>query len=80
MVACLLSLVKDIRKSRTSSWDILARSRLQKREENLERTYSHVLMVFFFGVRSVVLKMKIDRLSNFHGAPPIVGLMKKCYS
>lgn len=79
MVACLLSLVKDIRKSSTSSWDILDSSRLQKREENLERTYSHVLMVFFFGVRSMVLQMKIDRLRNFHGAPPLGGLMGKCY-
>jgi hypothetical protein len=79
LVAYLLSLVKVIRKSSTSSWDMLDRSRLQKREENLERTYSHVLMVFFFGVRSVVPKMEIDRLSNLHGVPPIVGLMGKCY-
>ena len=31
-------------------------------------------MVFFFRVGPVVLQMEIDRLGNFHGAPPVVWL------
>jgi len=32
-------------------------------------------MVFFFRVGSVVLQVEIDRLRNFHGAPPVVGVV-----
>ena len=31
-------------------------------------------MVFFFRISLVVLQMEIDRLRNFHGAPPCFGL------
>ena len=73
----MFSLVKDNRKSRTSSWDILAKSRLPNRAENLERMNSQVLIVFFFGVGPVVLKVEIDGLRNFHGAPLIAGVVGK---
>ena len=68
----MLFLVKDNRKSRTSSCEILAKSRLLNLVENLERTNSQVLMVFFFGVSSVVLQVETDCLGNFHDTPPVV--------
>ena len=36
-------------------------------------------MVFFFRVGSVVLQMKIDRFRNFHGVPPVVGIIRAIY-
>jgi len=43
--------------------------------ENLERTNSQVFIVFFFGVGLVVLKVEIDGLRNFHGVPPVFGVV-----
>lgn len=43
--------------------------------ENLERTNSQVLIVFFFRVGLVVLKVEIDGLRNFHGVSPVVGVV-----
>jgi len=37
-----------------------------------EFTLSHVLMVFFFRISLVVLKMEINNFRNFHNAPPVV--------
>ena len=44
------------------------------------RTYSQVLSVFFFGVGLMVLQMEVDCLRNFHGTPPVVGIVGyKCH-
>ncbi|OEU55857.1 MAG: hypothetical protein BA862_03330 [Desulfobulbaceae bacterium S3730MH12] len=51
---------------------MLARSRLPNWTVKRERTNSQVLIVFFFGVGSVILQMEIDCLRNFHSAPPVV--------
>jgi hypothetical protein len=42
----------------------------ERRAENLARTNSYVLMGLFFGIGSVILKMKTDSLRNFHNTPP----------
>jgi hypothetical protein len=65
-VACLWPFVRRLRNSRTSSGEIEDKSLAEKLSLNRKRTYSQVLTVFFLGICSMILKMIVYCLGNFH--------------
>jgi len=65
-VACLWPFVSRLRNSRTSSGVMEDKSLVEKLSLNRKSTCSQVLTVFFLGICSMVLKMIVYCLGNFH--------------